>query len=145
MWQPNDDDPYERTEVWRDDEDDPVEEHTASWQPEQQPSNAPLLAWLVVVLPPEKRGMMVELGPNIVVGRGGDSDIRWDDERLSRQHARFWLGLDSKTHQPAYFVTPLEARKPIEVNQQPISATVRLNENDRLLLGDTLFVVKLLE
>lgn len=144
MWPNSQEDPNEKTELWRS-EDDP-HEATGLWLPEDSATpDLPLLAWLVVALPLEQRGMLIELGANSILGRGRDVDIRWDDERLSRQHARFWVGLDPQTNRLAYFITPLEARKPIELNQQMIQSSARLYENDRLLLGDTLFVVKLLE
>jgi hypothetical protein len=145
-WQSQEDDDSEKTEIWRSEEDQDGFEQTNQWIPDES-NSAPslLLAWLVVVYPIEKRGMMIELGPNTIIGRGREADIRWEDERLSRRHARFWLGLDQQANKPAYFITPLEARKAVEVNQVAITSSLRLYENDQVLLGDTLFVVKILE
>lgn len=124
------------TEIWLPDDDEII----ASLQATSQNG---LLMWLVVQAPPQERGIVLAIAPQALMGRSREADLHWDDPALSRRHARFILAQSPEG--PAYFIYPLEARKAIELNGLPIAGPMRLRENDRLLLGNTLFVVKLLE
>lgn len=129
------------------DEDD--YESTSVWTPEEAliSASAPvLLMWLIVKSPLEERGRILTVGHEQTFGRGQDADIRWDDARLSRLHARFTLEPHPQdSSRQAFFIWPLMARHPILVNGQPIRGATLLPENSEIQLGDTLFVVKLLE
>ena len=102
------------------------------------------LAWLVVKAPPARRGTVLPVRPNQVIGREGD--IRWDDASLSPQHARFTLEApaDAPEGPPCFHVWPLGPTGPVHVNGEPVRGATPLQENDEIRLGETLFVLKVL-
>jgi len=130
----NEEDPYESTSVWTPDE-------------ALIPASAPtLLMWLIVKSPLAERGRILTVGHEQTIGRGQDADIRWDDARLSRLHARFTLEPHPQnSSKQAFFIWPLMARHSILVDGQPIRGATLLPENSEVQLGDTVFVVKLLD
>jgi hypothetical protein len=137
--------------TWSDEGAQPPDEEsdpTQLWMPEDDalpPEH--LLMWLVVSAPRARRGTILVVQPDDVIGRHSEADIQWADPRLSRRHARFTLESDPGTPDdptPAYFIWPLEARHPILLDGQPIRGATRLRENAALQMGDTTFVVKLL-
>jgi len=129
--------------------DDEAYESTSVWTPDDAliPASAPvLLMWLIVKSPLVERGRIVTVGHEATIGRGQDADIRWDDARLSRLHARFTLEPHPQdSSRQAFFIWPLMARHSILVDGQPIRGATLLAENSEVQLGDTLFVVKLLD
>lgn len=141
VWEPNDN-------IADDDEE---LEHTAIWDAEDEEESLPddyLLMWLVVKEPTDQRGMILNVPPDAIVGRGRDADVRWDDPRMSRRHARFTLEPNPDTPDAEtlyYFVWPQEARNGIEVNGVLIRGATMIQENDQLKMGDTIFIVKLLD
>jgi hypothetical protein len=122
------------------------ETNTDAWSPNQPVVAADhLLMWLIVSEPRGFRGAVLHVQPDQVLGRQGD--VAWNDERMSRRHARFTLEADPNTPDdptPVYFVWPLEARNAVRLNGRAIRGAERIQENDRLQLGDTVFVVKTL-
>ncbi len=113
----------------------------AAPQPEAPP--APL-GWLVVKSPLARRGEIVPVRANQIIGREGD--VRWDDPRLSRQHARVTLEPphDDPEGAPVFHLWPFGTTNPVFINGQEIRGATPLRENDEIQLGDTLFVFKLL-
>lgn len=131
-----------------DDEESHVEA-TTLWQPSDEaiPEQHTLL-WLVARIPAEKRGVLLSVPPNSVIGRGRDAHVRWDDPRMSRIHARVTFERDPERPedpQRYYFLWPLAPYNPILLNRQAIRGAVRLAENDEITIGDTTFVVKTLD
>lgn len=106
------------------------------------------LGYLLVKEPRDRRGVVIPVRPNQVIGREGD--IEWDDPRLSRQHARFTLEPLEETVGEhisgtlAFFLWPFAPTNPVIINGQAVRGATMLNENDEIRLGDTLFVFKLL-
>lgn len=103
-----------------------------------------LLGWLVVRQPVERRGTVLPVGPNQVIGREGD--IRWDDPGLSRQHARLTLepAEEDPDGPPVYHLWPFGPTNPVFINGRESRGATPLRENDEIQLGDTLFVFKTL-
>lgn len=102
------------------------------------------VGWLVVKEPPERRGEIIRIKPNQSIGR--EADIRWDDPRLSRQHARLTLEPpeDDPDADPVFFLWPYAPTNPVYINGHEIRGATPLHENDEIRLGDTLFVFKVL-
>ena len=126
-----------------------TDDSTDPWSPDENLlAEDYTLLWLIVRSPREQRGAVLYIQPNDVVGRGQDVDVRWDDPRMSRRHARFTLEPDEGAPEGArqvYFIWPLEALNGITVNNEVIRGAVRLQENDELTMGSTVFVVKTLD
>lgn len=106
-----------------------------------------LLAWLIVKQPLRRRGAILSIRANQSIGREGD--IRWDDPRLSRQHAKFTVEPPDDADPdsdvvPLFHVWPFGPTNPVHVNGKAIRGATPLQENDEITLGNTLFVVKLL-
>lgn len=104
----------------------------------------PPLAWLVVKEPRDRRGTIVQLEANQSIGREGD--IRWNDPRLSRQHARVTLEPPENDPDgyPVFHLWPFGPTNPVYINGRQIRGATPLHENDEIRLGDTLFVFKIL-
>jgi len=104
----------------------------------------PPLGWLIVVEPAAQRGTLLTLAHNQVIGREGD--LRWDDPRLSRQHAR--VTVEPPAHAPdappLFHLWPFGPTNPIFINGEEVRGATPLFENDEVRLGDTLFVFKTL-
>jgi hypothetical protein len=107
------------------------------------PDRAPL-GWMVVKEPVEQRGTVLAVHPNQVIGRSGD--VRWDDPRLSRQHARltFEVPADTPDGPPVFHLWPFGPANPVYINGREIRGATPLRENDEIRLGGTLFVFKVL-
>lgn len=108
-----------------------------SWiEPQPEP-----LGWLIVTWPLEQRGEVLLVRANQTIGRQGD--IRWNDVRLSRQHARltFEPTVDGEL---AFHLWPFGPTNPVIVNDEMIRGATPIYENDEIHLGDTLFIFKVL-
>ncbi len=108
------------------------------------PEPGPPLAWLVVREPRARRGALLSISPNQTIGR--DADVRWDDPRLSRVHARFTLEPpeDAPDAPPVYHLWPFAPTNPVFINGRAVRGATPLRENDEIRLGNTLFVFKVL-
>lgn len=104
-------------------------------------TRAPLM-WLIIAYPLQHRGTVLTVQPGQIIGRKGE--IHWRDPRMSRRHARFLLIEDNEGKQ-IYAVEPYQDRNGTYVNGTTIKTVTTINENDRLQMGDTLFVIKTLE
>lgn len=113
----------------------------AALQPEAPPVP---LGWLIVRSPLARRGEIVPVRANQIIGREGD--VRWGDPRLSRQHARVTLEPphDDLEGTPVFHLWPFGTTNPVFINGQEIRGATPLRENDEIRLGETLFVFKLL-
>jgi hypothetical protein len=104
----------------------------------------PILGWLIVKEPAERRGEIIPIRANQIIGREGD--IRWEDPKLSRHHARLTLEPpgDMPEEGPLFHVWPFGPTNPVVINGREIRGATPLRENDEIRLGDTLLVLKLL-
>ncbi len=102
------------------------------------------IGWLVVKEPREQRGTALTVRPNQVIGRAGD--VQWSDPRLSRQHARltFEPPADEPDSAPVFHLWPFGPTNPVYVNGVAIRGATPVNENDEIVLGNTLFIFKTL-
>jgi hypothetical protein len=108
------------------------------------PATTPL-GWLIVKQPPAQRGTVLPLRANQSIGRAGD--VRWDDPRLSRQHARVTVEVPADAPDgslPVFHIWPFGPTNPVRVNGREIRGATPLQENDEIQLGDTLFIFKVL-
>jgi len=102
------------------------------------------LMWLVVAKPITQRGAVLQITHGVIIGRQGD--IRWTDPRMSRQHARFALTPHPEDSQRmVYSIMPVQDRNGTMVNGEQIASKTLLKENDEIVMGDTYFIVKVLE
>lgn len=109
-----------------------------------EPEPLPLLGWLVVREPVEHRGTVLQVAANQVIGRAGD--VKWNDPRISRQHARLTVEPpdDDPDAPPVFHLWPFGPTNPVFINEREIRGATPLHENDEIRLGDTLFVFKVL-
>jgi len=84
----------------------------------------------LIVLAGCNLGDMVELRDRLVLGRGADADIRFDDDGISRRHAV--VGLDGDIA----FVEDLESRNGTFLNDQKVKRAV-LKDGDKIRMGST--------
>lgn len=102
------------------------------------------LMWLIVSRPVHLRGAVLQVTHGIIIGRQGD--IRWTDPRMSRQHARFALTPHpDNASRMVYSIMPVQDRNGTMVNGKQITSKTILEENDEIVMGDTYFIVKVLE
>jgi hypothetical protein len=121
-----------------------IPDERAQEVPAASPAPPAPLGWLIVKAPLEKRGTIIPVQANQIIGREGD--IRWDDSRLSRHHARVTLEppADAPEELPVFHLWPFGTTNPVFINGQEIRGATPLHENDEIRLGDTLFVFKML-
>jgi hypothetical protein len=102
------------------------------------------LGWLVVKEPVERRGVILPVHHNEIIGRQGD--VQWYDPRLSRQHARVTVepAEDDPDGPPVFHLWPFAPTNPVFINGVTVRGATPLHENDEIRLGDTLFVFKVL-
>ena len=107
------------------------------------PERGPL-GWLIVKEPETRRGVVLSVKPNQVIGRNGD--VQWDDPRLSRQHARltFEPPADAPDDPAVFHLWPFGPSNPVSINGREIRGATPLHENDEVRLGGTLFIFKVL-
>ena len=122
------------------------DEDDADFQDSDLPEAPPLdpLGWLVVKQPTERRGVLLPVRHNDVIGREGD--VQWNDPRLSRYHARFTVEPppEEPEQPPCFHLWPFGPTNPVYINGQEARGATALYENDEIRLGDTLFVFKVL-
>ena len=112
--------------------------------PEVVEGPPPPIGWLVIKEPRARRGEIIRITGNQSIGR--EADIRWDDPRLSRQHARLTVEPpeDAPDAPPVFHLWPYAPTNPVYINGREIRGATPLHENDEIRLGDTLFVFKVL-
>jgi two-component system, cell cycle response regulator len=81
---------------------------------------------------------------HVVLGRAVEADVRVNDFRASRLHARISTELDPETNITRYRIKDLQSTNGTLLNGQPITEAV-LNEGDKLTIGDHLFRFEMLD
>ena len=80
----------------------------------------------------------------VVLGRAVEADVRVNDFRASRLHARITTERDPETQATRYRVTDLNSTNGTLLNGQPITEAL-LNEGDKVTIGDHLFRFEMLD
>ncbi len=86
---------------------------------------------LTVVDPPDQRGRVFPLGPDISVGRGGGCQVVVADTFASTVHARVFLG------DGHYVVEDLGSTNGTYLNKRKVEGPMTMNRGDRLQVGNT--------
>lgn len=85
-----------------------------------------------------RRGRFYPIKHNTEIGRK-EGDLILDDPKVTSRHAKFTMEDDD------FIVWDLASANGTFVNDKKIREATRLEENDLIKIGDTIFVVKLLE
>jgi two-component system cell cycle response regulator len=80
----------------------------------------------------------------VTLGRAVEADVRVNDFRASRLHARISLERDPLNNDVRYTISDLESTNGTLVNGQPITKAF-LNEGDKVTIGDHLFRFEMLD
>lgn len=85
-----------------------------------------------------RRGKTYQIKDGTTVGRR-EGDLMLDEPKVSNPHAKFRIEDDR------FVIWDLASKNGTFVNGERIRAATPLNENDTIKIGDTVFVLKLLE
>jgi len=85
-----------------------------------------------------RRGRFYPIKDGTLIGRK-QGDLILDDPKVSSSHAKFTMEKDY------FFVWDLGSGNGTYVNDRKIRSATKLAENDLIKIGETVFVVKLLE
>jgi diguanylate cyclase (GGDEF)-like protein len=80
----------------------------------------------------------------VIIGRAIEADVRLNDSRASRLHARITSELDPKTNTTTYRIADLGSTNGTQVNGESIT-DASLNDGDKIVIGDQLFRFDLLD
>src|SRR6266850_3752350 len=80
----------------------------------------------------------------VIIGRAIEADVRLNDSRASRLHARITTELDPNTNATTYRITDLGSTNGTLVNGQLIT-DVSLSDGDKIVIGDNLFRFDMLD
>jgi diguanylate cyclase (GGDEF)-like protein len=80
----------------------------------------------------------------VIIGRAIEADVRLNDARASRLHARITSELDPKTNTTIYRIADLGSTNGTQVNGESIT-DASLNDGDKIVIGDQLFRFDLLD
>jgi diguanylate cyclase (GGDEF)-like protein len=80
----------------------------------------------------------------VTIGRAIEADVRLNDSRASRLHARITSELDPKTGTTSYRISDLGSTNGTLVNGETIT-DVALNDGDKIVIGDHLFRFDMLD
>lgn len=105
--------------------------------PERRPALVSLRGELMAVPIPLERD-------EVVIGRAFEADVRLNDSRASRLHARIATVRDSSSNGDCYRITDLGSTNGTTVNGELITETA-LNDGDKIVIGDHLFRFDLLD
>lgn len=81
---------------------------------------------------------------DVVLGRAVEADVRVNDFRASRMHARIFVERDAEQRITRYRIIDLKSTNGTLLNGQPITEAV-LNEGDKVTIGDHLFRFEMLD
>src|SRR5258706_5812889 len=115
----------------------PANKTVKSPQKERRPALVSLRGELMAVPIPLERD-------EVIIGRAIEADVRLNDSRASRLHARISSELDPETRQTNCRITGLGSTNGTLVNGEPITE-VPLNDGDKIVIGDHLFRFDLLD
>lgn len=126
------------------DEDEPdptqlilVTNNLKSAQKERRPALVSLRGELMAVPIPLERDQ-------VTIGRAIEADVRLNDSRASRLHAKISSSIDANTNQTTYRITDLGSTNGTLVNGERVT-DVPLSDGDKIVIGDHLFRFDLLD
>lgn len=93
--------------------------------------HAPLVGRLVVVDPPESRGIAYSLDDEISIGRAPGCQVTVDDTFVSQVHARVFC------REGNYLVEDLGSTNGTYLNTKKVSGAMIMQRGDRLQVGNT--------
>jgi diguanylate cyclase (GGDEF)-like protein len=106
-------------------------------QRERRPALVSLRGELMAVPIPLERD-------EVIIGRALEADVRLNDSRASRLHARITIEHGGETGEPCYKIADLGSTNGTTVNGEPITEAV-LNDGDKIVIGDHLFRFDMLD
>src|SRR6185295_6013779 len=106
-------------------------------QKERRPALVSLRGELMAVPIPLERDQ-------VVIGRAIEADVRLNDSRASRLHARIASTTDPKTNHTSFVITDLGSTNGTLVNGELITE-VSLTDGDKIVIGDHLFRFEMLD
>jgi two-component system cell cycle response regulator len=115
----------------------PANKDVKSAQKERRPALVSLRGELMAVPIPLERD-------EVTIGRAIEADVRLNDSRASRLHARITSERDSKTDVATYRITDLSSTNGTLVNGELITEAL-LNDGDKIVIGDHLFRFDMLD
>jgi len=115
----------------------PANRGVKSAQKERRPALVSLRGELMAVPIPLERDQ-------VIIGRAIEADVRLNDSRASRLHARISSTLDAKTNHTNYVITDLGSTNGTLVNGELIME-VPLSDGDKIVIGDHLFRFDMLD
>ena len=81
----------------------------------------------------------------VILGRALEADVRINDPKVSRQHARIITALNKKTETDEYFLTDLRSRNGTLLNGQKIADIARLQHGDKISIGENILRFEMLD
>jgi diguanylate cyclase (GGDEF)-like protein len=115
----------------------PANKDSKSAQNERRPALVSLRGELMAVPIPLERDQ-------VIIGRAIEADVRLNDSRASRLHARIASILDPKTSETSYRITDLGSTNGTLVNGELITEAP-LSDGDKIVIGDHLFRFDMLD
>src|SRR6266478_8678966 len=115
----------------------PANQDAKPAQKERRPALVSLRGELMAVPIPLERDQ-------VIIGRAIEADVRLNDFRASRLHARITTEVDSNTNAATYRITDLGSTNGTLVNGELITDVV-LNDGDKIVIGDHLFRFDMLD
>ncbi|MDQ3799841.1 MAG: GGDEF domain-containing protein [Acidobacteriota bacterium] len=80
----------------------------------------------------------------VIIGRALEADVRVNDKKVSRQHARITTVQSGENGEPSYILTDLDSRNGIFLNGQRI-AQETLQNGDKITIGEHILRFELLD
>jgi diguanylate cyclase (GGDEF)-like protein len=80
----------------------------------------------------------------VILGRALEADVRVNDVKVSRQHARIRTMKDEATGRSEYVIADLESRNGVQVNGKRVSEAVLAN-GDKITIGEHILRFELLD
>ena len=126
---------------FQDDSGDTLQARAAREGPDAKPERRPALIFLrgemmAVPIPLER--------DNVVLGRAVEADVRVNDFRASRLHARISAEREPGLSTVRYKITDLKSTNGTQVNGQLVTEAF-LNDGDKVIIGDHLFRFEMLD
>ena len=80
----------------------------------------------------------------VILGRAFETDVRINDTKVSRQHAKINTIVDDETNETTYILVDLESKNGTLLNGQKISQEV-LQNGDKIIIGEHILRFELLD